>query len=292
MEENLRGFIDHLEIERGLSPNTCQSYKTDLFQYLRYLREHRVNSWEKVTRSEITGYLLNLKSRRLSPRSISRKIAAMKTFHKFLMLENIVGHNPTTVLDSPRMGQRLPRFLSLKDVEKLLGQSDFTSKLGLRNKAILELLYATGMRISELITISMKDLNLEIGFVRVFGKGAKERILPLGKVAIEALRQYLKLGRSGAEDKEKVFLNFRGKPLTRQGCWMMINKYARKRGIKQRITPHMLRHSFATHLLNGGANLRVVQELLGHADISTTQIYTHVDQKRLLEAHARYHPRG
>lgn len=291
MEKEVRDFIDYLEVERGLSPNTYRSYRIDLSQYLRYLKAQRIDSWEGVTRAEISDYLLSLKNKGLSARSISRKIAAIKSLHKFLVLENIVSHNPTGVLDSPRIGQRLPRLLDLKDIERLLGEPDSSSKLDLRNRTILELLYATGMRISELVSISLKDLNLEVGFVRVFGKGAKERILPLGRMAIEALRQYLESGRP-AREEERVFLNFRGRPLTRQGCWGIIKRYARKRGISQRITPHMLRHSFATHLLNRGADLRVVQELLGHADIATTQIYTHVDWQRLLDTHSRCHPRG
>ncbi len=291
MEEELNCFIDHLEVERGLSLNTYQSYRIDLTQYIEYSRLLGVDSWQKVTHSEITNYLLDLRKRGLSPRSISRKIAAIKTFHKFLLSENITSHNPTRDLESSRMSKRLPRLLSYEDVQRLLESPDPASKSGLRDRAILELLYATGMRISELISVSIKDVNLEIGYIRTFGKGAKERIVPVGRMAIEALRQYLEIGRPRTGEKN-LFLNLRGRPITRQGCWGIIKKYARKIGIGREITPHMLRHSFATHLLNRGADLRVVQELLGHADISTTQIYTHVDQEKLREVHARYHPRG
>lgn len=288
----MRGFIDYLEVEQGFSPNTYRSYRIDLSQYLRYLRGQGVGSWQSVTRREIGGYLLSLRHRGLSPRSISRKIASIKAFHRFLLFESMVEENPAVELDSPKTGQRLPRLLSYKDVEELLNQPSSTTKLGLRDKAILEMLYATGMRISELISISIKNLDLEVGYVRVFGKGARERILPLGKVAIEALRRYLESGRVGVRERGCLFLNHRGNPLTRQGCWGIVKRYARKIGVGQGVTPHVLRHSFATHLLKRGADLRIVQELLGHVDISTTQIYTHVDQERLHEVHARYHPRG
>jgi integrase/recombinase XerD len=177
-------------------------------------------------------------------------------------------------------------------MKRLLDSPDPTTPLGLRDKAILEFLYATGMRISELVSLRMHDLDLEIGFVRVFGKGRKERIIPLGRVAIRWMREYLKHGRKGPTGERRLFLNFRARPLTRQGCWAMIKQYAQRAGIDKRVSPHMIRHSFATHILNRGADLRSVQELLGHADISTTQIYTHVETQRLKRAHATYHPRG
>lgn len=290
MKEEITNFIEYLEIEKGMSKNTLLAYKGDLLQYESFLLHRGISSWGEVTRREIGEYLLKLHKSKLRPRSIERKLAAIRVFHRFLLKERITTNNPASLLDFPRKGTRLPAFLSYNEMKRLLASPDTNSPLGLRDKAILELLYATGMRVSELISLNMRDLDLEIGFVRVTGKGNRERIIPVGRVAIRWVQRYIMHGRNG--NRGVLFLNFRGGPLSRQGCWAIIKGYAKRIGIGKDVFPHMIRHSFATHMLNRGADLRSVQELLGHQDISTTQLYTHVEIQRLKRTHARYHPRG
>ena len=285
-------FINHLRVEKGLADNSIQSYSRDLIRFLTYLEERRISPIH-ATREHITEYLDSMKQV-LSVKSIARSLSSLKSFFRFLISEGKISENPARLLDSMKLPKRLPEILSQKEVNLLLSQPDLTSSLGLRDKAMLELLYATGLRVSELIGLKVVNINLEVGFVRTIGKGSKERIIPMGDKAKNALQCYLLDGRPGLLQRRHsshLFLNNRGMPLTRQGFWKIIKRYGIMAGINKKITPHRLRHSFASHLLEGGADLRSVQVMLGHADISTTQIYTHITGERLKEIHKKYHPR-
>lgn len=289
-------FSHYLQIERGLSENTIESYRRDLFQYYQFLtKEKNIKTWEKVTRHEIMQFLHRLRDEGKSTSTIARTISTIKSFHHFLVQDKVVSENPSFHIETPKRERKLPEILSTKEIETLLDIKG-TEPLDLRNKAMLEFLYATGLRVSEVIDLEVGDLHLVMGFVRCLGKGDKERIVPLGEVATKAIENYLSFGRPklvrGSSDAKKLFLNHHGRPLTRQGCWKIIKTIAKKAQIKKRITPHMLRHSFATHLLENGADLRAVQEMLGHSDISTTQIYTHVTRARLKDIYDSYHPRA
>jgi len=285
-------FINHLRLEKGLSNNTIQSYSRDLNRFVEYLVQNNISILD-TTQAQIQQYLGFLKES-LSPRSMGRNLSSIKMFFRFLRIEGKIGHNPSRLVISPKMPKRLPKTFSLEEVERLLASPDPSTDLGLRDQAMLELLYATGLRVSELIGLKVSNLNLEAGFIRTIGKGAKERMVPVGEKAIEITRFYLSQARQNllkGRSSPHLFLNARGKPISRQGFWKIIRKYGIIAGIKNEITPHSLRHSFATHLLEGGADLRAVQIMLGHADISTTQIYTHVTGERLKQVHEKYHPR-
>ena len=284
-------FISHLRVERGLSDNTIQSYSRDLIRFIRFC--HKKTSPLVVSRDDIMEYISSLHGH-LSARSIARSISALRMFYKFLVTEGKIQDNPVRLIESMKLPAGLPDILSRDEVDLLLSQPDTTNDLGLRDKAMLELLYATGLRVSELINLRLNNINLEVGFIRTFGKGSKERIVPMGDKAIKALKSYISnvrnrliKGKSGSI----LFMNSRGRPLTRQGFWKIIKKYGTMAGIAKKITPHRLRHSFASHLLEGGADLRSLQMMLGHADISTTQIYTHVSRERLKDIHKKFHPR-
>ena len=283
-------------MEKGLSANTLSAYGRDLGAYADFLREKKkITDPEVIKQADVLSYLVVLKKRGLAPRSRARVLSALRSFHRFLIRENYASHDPTALIESPRMLSALPHLLSETDVEKLLAAPAGDSPLALRDRAMLEVLYATGMRVSELVGLRLGDLKLDIGCLNAFGKGSKQRLIPLGEVAIEILREYLQNGRPRLlRDlaSEEVFLNSRGKKLSRQGFWKILGQHALQAGIQQRVYPHMLRHSFATHLLEHGADLRSVQTMLGHADISTTQIYTHVLHERLQQLHQKYHPRG
>jgi len=285
-------FINYLRLERGLADNTIQAYSRDLSSFARFLEEQDLSPLT-VSRDQIIEYLNSLK-RSLSARSIARNISATRMFFRFLASEGHIRENPARLLETPRLSRKLPNVLSKEEVDRLLARPDPSTPAGSRDRAMLELLYATGLRVSELIGLKVLNVNLESGYLRTVGKGAKERLVPIGEKAIEAVRDYLSDGRSqmlrGA-NLPTLFLNFRGRPLTRQGFWKIIKQYGKALGIGKEITPHTLRHSFASHLLEGGADLRAVQVMLGHEDISTTQIYTHVTMKRLRELHEKYHPR-
>lgn len=296
LKYDLEDFFHFLQIERGLSENTRQSYRRDLKQYFKFLTKNvKISSWDEITRSHITKFLYTLKSDGKSSATISRMISTIRSFHQFLLQENIVKSDPSYHIETPKKERTLPEVLSSQEIEALLNIKG-NQPLDIRNKAMLELLYATGLRVSELISLNVSDLHLTMGFVRCIGKGDQERIVPLGDVAIEAIDRYLSDARSELiyrkKDPGKLFLNQHGRPLTRQGCWKIIKTIAKRANIHKRITPHMLRHSFATHLLENGADLRAVQEMLGHADISTTQIYTHVTRTRLKDIYKSYHPRA
>lgn len=286
--------MNFLRVERGLSDNTVQSYSYDLQKFKEYLDDRGI-PLNEASQGDILAYFNLQREEGKSGRTLSRYLASIRCFYRYLMQEHYIQQDPTENLESPKVERLLPRILSVGEVDLLLSQPDVRTVWGLRDKAMLELIYATGMRVSELLGLDTDHLNLDAGFVRCFGKGAKERIIPVGEVALRYLKEYLAKGwvklRKSPREKA-VFLNRRGKRLSRQGFWKILKGYAKKAGIQKEITPHVLRHSFATHLLENGADLRVVQELLGHADITTTQIYTHLSQKKLREVYERSHPRA
>ncbi|MCK5826482.1 MAG: site-specific tyrosine recombinase XerD [Desulfuromusa sp.] len=296
MNQYLDYFFNFLSVEKGLSINTLNAYGRDLSVYSDYLKKHeKITDPAVVNQLMLLDYLNFLKSSGLSPRSRARNLSTLRSFHRFLLRENYTEHDPTALLESPRSLPALPRLLSKKEVECLLQAPTGDAPIAVRDRAMLEVLYATGMRVSELVGLRLGDLKLDIGCLNALGKGSKQRLIPLGEVAIENLREYLQYGRPKLLKNltsEEVFLNARGKKLSRQGFWKNLQNYALKVEIKQKVYPHMLRHSFATHLLENGADLRSVQTMLGHVDISTTQIYTHVIQERMQKLHQQYHPRG
>ncbi len=283
-------YLNFLSIERGFSPNTVSSYQQDLDTYRKFLGR----KIPKPGREDIGNHLIDLKHHGLSSTTVARHLSAIKGFYHFLLNEGKIKSDPTAGMKTPKVWHELPSCLSVREVMRILAQPDVTKKAGIRDKAMLELLYATGMRISELAGMESNNLNLEVGYLRCIGKGSKERIVPVGREAIKSIKLYLEKARphyAKGEDKH-LFISRFGRGLSRQGLWKIVKKYALKARIRREISPHTLRHSFATHLLEGGADLRSVQEMLGHASISTTQIYTHVDRARLKRIHAKYHPRG
>jgi len=287
-------FIAFIKVERGLSENTIEAYSRDLLRLTDFLQDKGADDLEKITSLEVHRYLVHLEEQRLSRRSKARMLSALRTFFKFLIRERWLSVNPMEHIESPKMIRTLPGVLSPKEVEALLDAPDTSNSAGVRDRAMLEMLYATGMRVSELINVRLLDMNLEVGFVRTMGKGRKERIIPLGETAIRWIKTFLNDERplvARRIETDAVFISRRGRSLSRQWFWKTIKQYALKAGISKEISPHMLRHSFATHLLNNGADLRSVQMLLGHADIATTQIYTHVTLERLKEIHRKHHPR-
>lgn len=292
-KETLPLFLDHLSIERGLSQNTLSAYRQDLEKFFRFLGREGL-SLEKTGREEIRTFLMTQKEAGLSARSIGRCLAVLRTFHRFLTQERILKEDPTALLESPRLWRKLPETLSAEEVTRLLQNASGRDWMSLRDRAILETLYATGLRVSEAASLKLEDLHLDVGFLRCLGKGGKERIVPLGREAVFAIRRYLEKSRPKLmrrKNPDTLFLSRLGRGLSRQSLWKIIQKSALKARIKKEITPHTLRHSFASHLLERGADLRVVQEMLGHSDISTTQIYTHVDRGRLKAIHQKFHPR-
>ena len=285
-------FIRHLQVERGLSENTIQAYSRDLARFLRYLGQKKLSPLE-VSQDLFTGYMASLEGS-LSMRSAARNLSAIKMFFRFLVSDGRIEQSPVRLLNTPKIPQKLPEVLTHDEVDLLLTRPDAATPKGQRDRAMLELLYATGLRVSELVGLKITGANLEAGFVRTLGKGSKERMVPMGAKALEALKAYLGEGRIRflkGRSSSSLFLNTRGRPMTRQGFWKIIRYYGLAAGIRKRITPHSLRHSFASHLLEFGADLRSVQVMLGHADISTTQIYTHVTRERLKQVHEKHHPR-
>ncbi|NLW45972.1 MAG: site-specific tyrosine recombinase XerD [Firmicutes bacterium] len=295
MHEQLQDYLSYLSDERGLAINTLESYGRDLHQYLGYLKDKKKLDIKETTQTTVVGYLLLLQSKGKATATLSRSLAAIKSYYQFLFREGIIERNPTMNLDAPKQEKRLPKVLSVEDVEQLLEQPDLKYPIGIRDRAMLEVLYATGLRVSELISLKMNDINLEMGYLKCFGKGSKERIVPLGSISIKYLKMYIDHARkflASTPFETVLFLNHHGKGLTRQGFWKIIKRYAENLDIQIDITPHTLRHSFATHLLENGADLRAVQEMLGHADISTTQIYTHLTKDRIREVYDQAHPRA
>jgi len=290
----LEDFAHWMDLERGLSRETVQSYHIDLEQCAGILARQGVKTWKEVTTANLVDWTKTLGESVLASRSIARKHSALKTFFKFLRREKIVDNDLTEFLSLPRLGKRLPKSLNIKEIEAILECPRLTTSIGLRDRALLELTYSSGLRVSEICSIGFTSIDLEQAFVRVSGKGSKQRICPIGKPAIEAIRNYLAIGRPEfvkPHTGSHLFLSRRGDPISRKTVWHLVKQYARQADIEIEVTPHSLRHSFATHLLQGGADLRVIQELLGHTDISTTQIYTDVDLSRKLEEYSQFHPR-
>ncbi|WAA13820.1 site-specific tyrosine recombinase XerD [Fervidibacillus halotolerans] len=297
MKNEMQDFLHFLIVEKGLAENTIQSYKRDLNSFCQFLqKELNISDFNRVQRSDIMQFLNRLKQENKSSRTIARHIASIRSFHQFLLRERITDFDPTLHIETPHREMTLPKVLNVNEVEVLLQSPDETTPFGLRDKAMLELMYATGMRVSELINLNVKDVHITMGFVRCIGKGNKERIIPIGKYALSAVDTYIRKGRRKLLRQkyrtDALFLNHHGKRLSRQGFWKILKQLAQKAGIQKELTPHTLRHSFATHLLENGADLRSVQEMLGHSDISTTQIYTHVSKSRLKDVYGKYHPRA
>jgi len=295
MKKLLDQFLNHLSLEVGLSANTIDSYGRDLKRYIKFLQDKKVDSVNRITEKHIANFISLLSRKGLAANSIARKLSSLRRFHKFLVTEGHSDTNPAGALESPKLWRKLPSVLDTEEMKKLLRKPTLNIPLGLRDRAILEFLYATGVRISELIHIKRKDILSEVELVRVIGKGQKERIIPIGKIALRSVKRYLQearptLAKQNSEDF--LFLNRRGGPFSRMGLWKILRKYVTQAGIKKKVSPHTIRHSFATHLLKAGADLRAVQEMLGHADISTTQIYTHLDREYLKQEHRDYHPRS
>jgi len=294
----LHEFINYIDVEKGLSKNTKLAYQRDLSIYLAHLEENQKIA-TRTSHSDIVEFLL-VKRRYLGPSSLARMITSIKMFHRFLVSDNYCEMDPTQNLESPRLAKTLPKFLTFAEVETLLNAPDLGTASGIRDKAMMELLYATGMRVSEIVNLKVDDINLQLGYLRCIGKRDKERIIPIGSKAIKFINLYLGKVRSYHKGFSKfspfqakvLFLNPSGQKFSRVGFWKIIKKYATLSGITKEITPHTLRHSFATHLLERGADLRSIQEMLGHESISSTQIYTHLTRERLKDLHRRYHPRG
>jgi len=288
-------FLAWLTVEKGLSGNTCSAYSADLGRYLDYLEQQHRDTPDSIQASDIAEFLGKERERGLAPRSRARLLSSIRMFHRFLLIERHATTNPSAIIEAPRPLKKLPSFLSMQEVEKLLNAALDSRPEDMRDRAMLELLYATGLRVSELVNLKLREVNLEIGYLMTLGKGNKERLVPIGAVACQRVADYLEQIRcrqDPEQDNPYLFLSRLGQPMTRQAFWNIIKKRALMAGIRTSISPHTLRHSFATHLLANGADLRSVQIMLGHADLSTTQIYTHVTCERLKQLHRELHPRG
>lgn len=288
-------YRDHLALEKGLSARTLEAYLSDVRAFTRYAAASGVDGAARVDGALLRGYLRGLHARALRTATLARKLSALRGYFRFLEGDGLVPADPTAEIDLPRRGRRLPAVLSVAEIERLLGAVDGRRPLGLRDRALLELLYATGVRVSELVGIALEDLDARQGLLIVRGKGDRERVVPVGRRALAAVGRYLREERpllNRGRGLRALFLNRRGRPLSRMGAWKLVRGYARRAGVARPIGPHTFRHSFATHLLEGGADLRAVQEMLGHADISTTQVYTHLDRRYLKQVHRTFHPRG
>jgi len=294
MEVYLEAFIDYLRIEKGLASNSIAAYSKDLKKYTKHLKREGLSDPRDVTRKNITDFLFFLR-KKISPISIARVLSAIKSFHKFLLREKISAQDPSDLIETPKLEKKIPNFLTIDEVNEILKAPNLKKTQGIRERAILELMYATGLRVSELVKLKVSDLNIDVGFIKCKGKGSKERIVPLGGVASRFLQKYLQEARNkllGKKITPYIFLAQGGRAISRQSVWKMMKAMAKICRIKKKVSPHTLRHSFATHLLERGANLRSVQEMLGHSSITTTQIYTHVNQRRLKKIHSQFHPRA
>jgi len=295
MDDVIERFLNYLEHEKGLSANTLASYGIDLKDYREFLSEYSSETIETANSATIVAYLMFLRRQGRATSTVARRLAAIKGFYQFLLREGCIVKDPSENLSAPSLERRLPKVMSLAEIERLLAQPDPSTPLGLRDKAMLEVLYATGLRVTELVDLNMNDVDLLEGFVRCMGKGSKERVVPMGEIAVLSLKAYLEQGRSELVtdlEEQALFVNQEGARMSRQSVWKLVKKYARQAEIRKEVTPHTIRHSFATHLLEHGADIRAVQEMLGHADISTTQIYIHVTKDRLKEVYAKSHPRA
>jgi integrase/recombinase XerD len=291
----ISSFLTHVKVEKGLSPNTVTAYRLDLAKFNLFAQKREV-SLAGVTRDDLVDFLAALYRQNLESKSVARNLVTLRNFFRFAQTNELITDDPSINLESPKIRRSLPGYLRLEDVERLLQQPDAKTALGLRDRAMLEVLYSTGLRVSELTSLRVGDLDTKVGCVRCIGKGDKERLVPVGKKALASVERYLKDGRAELLGKAPVvstlFLNRRGRGLSRVGVWKILSAYGRRAGLRVALTPHMLRHSFATHLLERGADLRSVQLMLGHADISTTQIYTHVVEERLKQIYKAHHPRA
>lgn len=296
MEEQVIDYLHYLQIERGLSLNTRSSYERDLKKYLTFLAEQKISAYQEIDRYLIMEFLQQLHKEQQSSATVIRIISTLRGFHQFLRQERVTDHDPMQHIDSPKKVQKLPSTLSVDEVTRLIETPDTSKPLGMRNRAILEVMYATGLRVSELVELKLGDLHLAMGLLQTVGKGDKERIIPLGDYAIQWIERYMAEARvkliKNNPNETHLFVNHHGQPLSRQGIWKNLKQIVREAGIEKNITPHTLRHSFATHLLENGADLRIVQELLGHADISTTQIYTHITKQRMADVYKQHFPRA
>lgn len=288
-------YLNYLLVEKGLSSKTIEAYSLDLTRFVDFLEQHQINSVSDNDTSLILKYLIAMRKAGLTARSRARHLVTIRGFYRFLVQEKVLRHDPARLVDLPKSGLKLPEVLSFEEIKLLLDAPDSKKPNGVRDGAMLELLYAAGLRVSELVNLKLRDINLEAGYVRVYGKGSKERVVPIGLHAKRKIEYYLKSAR-GILLKNiaspYLFVARAGKPMTRQGFWKLLKRYALQAGLKRKITPHSLRHSFASHLLEGGADLRAVQIMLGHVDIATTQIYTHVTRDHLKNMHQKFHPRG
>jgi len=294
LASEFEAFLNYARVEKGLAANSIASYRRDLAEFEGFLRRQE-KGLKKVSREEIRGFLASLFQRGLSARSVARHLVSLRNVFRFLLRDGKLQIDPTAEIDAPRIGQSLPKYLTAEEVETLLQQPDASSSPGLRDKAMLELLYATGMRVSELIGLRWEDFEMNLGVVRCLGKGNKERLIPVGKSAMREVEAYVQRGRPGMAKRHNspfLFLNQRGGKLSRVGFWKILGHYGRAAGFATALTPHVVRHSFATHLLERGADLRSIQLMLGHSDISTTQIYTHVLKERLKQVYQEHHPRA
>lgn len=294
IDETIDLFLNHLAAERGFSPNTIEAYSGDLRKLAEFLSKRNIKSPKECTDTDVSTFMVHLRRSGLSTSTCARAFSAVRSYFKFLFNEGLIDAVPIMRISRPREARKLPGYLTQKEVETLLSMPNKTDPAGLRDAAMLELIYATGIRVSELVNLTPDRLDLEVGYIIPMGKRSKERIVPMGEAAKGALREYLKKGRPHLAKKSTsryLFLNRKGDRLTRQGFWKIIKDYAARCGIREKVTPHTLRHSFATHLLEGGADLRAIQAMLGHSNISTTQIYTHMARKKLQEIHSKYHPR-
>jgi len=292
-ESDISAFLAWVQLERGLSKNTVESYEADLIQCACFLKKKGSCNWKDVSLEDISNWISSLTADGYAVASLSRKLSALRMIVRYLIAEGRLENDFTELITNPKKGRFLPHALSIEEIDKFLSVPDLNTPMGKRDRAIFELMYGSGLRVSEVSTVLLNSINLEEGFARIFGKGAKERIVPVGGHAILAVRNYLHGGRPFlVKDKSggELFLSKRGTPISRKMIWVLVKDYARRAGIEKNLTPHGLRHSFATHLLMGGADVRAVQEMLGHADVGTTQIYTHVESQRLLDEHANFHP--
>lgn len=301
MREAISNFLDYLTVEKGLSQNTIEAYRNDLQQLGDFMQEEAkklgvIPPWAAFNRQSMLSYLLALKERSYAPATVARKVAAVKSFFSFMVSEGIMKTNPIEGVGSPKIGKALPKPISISQVRRLLEQPvKLAGSDAKRDRAMLELLYASGMRVSELVSLNLDDIDIEGGYVRCFGKGHKERLIPIHQQAASVVEDYIKENRSRlvhSKDERALFVNARGERLTRQGLWQILKEYAKSAELGADITPHTLRHSFATHMLNGGADLRSVQELLGHANITTTQVYTHLTTEHIRSSYEKAHPRA
>lgn len=291
----ISSFLTHVRVEKGLSPNTVSAYRQDLAKFNLFAQKRKL-PLELVSRDDLVDFLAALYRQKLESKSVARNLVTLRNFFRFSQMQELIPADPSINLESPKIRRSLPGYLRLEEVEKLLEQPDGKTAQGLRDRAMLEVLYSTGLRVSELVGLRVSDLDSKVGCVRCIGKGDKERLVPVGKKALSMVDKYLREGRAEllgkAQSVPTLFLNRRGKGLSRVGVWKILSGYGRRAGLRVALTPHMLRHSFATHLLEGGADLRSVQLMLGHADISTTQIYTHVVEERLKQIYKAHHPRA